>query len=87
MFKDRFYIFYPTILMSFFPLWKSLIRDYQRAALSSEAGVPFIYGQDDVHGVNYCRGAVLFPHNIGLGAANDGDRDAKLEDFAFIMEK
>ena len=53
--------------------WKSLIRDFQRSALSSEAGVPFIYGQDDVHGVNYCRGAVLFPHNIGLGAANDED--------------
>ena len=51
--------------------WKSLIRDYQSAALSSEAGIPFIYGQDDVHGVNYCRGTVLFPHNIGLGAAND----------------
>lgn len=53
--------------------WKSLIRDYQSAALSSEAGIPFIYGQDDVHGVNYCRGTVLFPHNIGLGAANDED--------------
>ena len=53
--------------------WKNLIRDYQSAALSSEAGIPFIYGQDDVHGVNYCRGTVLFPHNIGLGAANDED--------------
>ena len=51
--------------------WKDLILDYQRAALSSEAGIPFIYGQDDVHGVNYCKGAVIFPHNIGLGAAND----------------
>ena len=51
--------------------WKKLILDYQRAALSSEAGIPFIYGQDDVHGVNYCKGAVIFPHNIGLGAAND----------------
>ena len=23
--------------------------------------------------MNYCRGAVIFPHNIGLGAANDAD--------------
>ena len=38
--------------------WKDLILDYQRAALSSEAGIPFIYGQDDVHGVNYCKGAI-----------------------------
>lgn len=53
--------------------WKKLILRYQEAALSSEAGIPFIYGQDDVHGVNYCRGAVIFPHNIGLGAANDED--------------
>ena len=53
--------------------WKELIGKYQEAALSSEAGIPFIYGQDDVHGVNYCRGAVIFPHNIGLGAANDED--------------
>ena len=53
--------------------WKALILEYQKAALESESGIPFIYGQDDVHGVNYCRGTVLFPHNIGLGAANDED--------------
>lgn len=23
--------------------------------------------------MNYCRGAVIFPHNIGLGAVNDAD--------------
>ena len=51
--------------------WKKLILEYQNAALESESGIPFIYGQDDIHGVNYCRGTVLFPHNIGLGAAND----------------
>ncbi len=51
--------------------WRGYIARLQEAALDSEAGIPFIYGQDDVHGVNYCAGAVLFPHNIGLGAAND----------------
>ena len=51
--------------------WRGFIARFQEAALDSEAGIPFIYGQDDVHGVNYCTGAVLFPHNIGLGAAND----------------
>lgn len=51
--------------------WRAYIAKFQKAALESEAGIPFIYGQDDVHGVNYCVGAVLFPHNIGLGAAND----------------
>ena len=53
--------------------WKALILEYQKAALESESGIPFIYGQDDVHGVNYCKGTVLFPHNIGLGAANNAD--------------
>ena len=53
--------------------WREIIRHYQEAALSSDTGLPLVYGQDDVHGVNYCRGAVIFPHNIGLGAANDPD--------------
>ena len=53
------------------PDWRSLIDGIQQAALDSEAGVPFIYGQDDVHGVNYSAGCVIYPHNIGLGAADD----------------
>ena len=53
--------------------WRDYTARFQRAALASSAGVPYIYGQDDVHGVNYCIGAVYFPHNIGLGAANDED--------------
>ncbi len=51
--------------------WRETVDDYQRAAVNSKAGVPYIYGQDDVHGVNYCLNAVYFPHNIGQGAAND----------------
>ena len=51
--------------------WRSLVDKYQNAALLSDAGIPYIYGQDDVHGVNYCQNAVYFPHNIGQGAAND----------------
>ena len=51
--------------------WRKFTAWFQKAALNSDAGIPYIYGQDDVHGVNYCVGAVYFPHNIGLGAAND----------------
>ena len=51
--------------------WSQLVDDYQRAAIESEAGIPFVMAQDDVHGVGYCVGAVYFPHNIGMGAAND----------------
>ncbi len=53
--------------------WASYVNDFQAAALESDAGIPYIFGQDDVHGVNYCSGAVIFPHNIGLGAADDED--------------
>ncbi|MBQ7201126.1 MAG: glycoside hydrolase family 3 protein [Eubacterium sp.] len=53
------------------PEWRETIADLQQGAVESESGVPFIYGQDDLHGVNYSRGCVIFPHNIGLGAAND----------------
>ena len=41
-----------------------------RRRLSSESGIPFIYGTDAVHGNQGCLGAVIFPHNIGIGAAN-----------------
>ena len=53
------------------PEWRETIADMQQGAIESESGVPFIYGQDDLHGVNYSRGCVIFPHNIGLGAADD----------------
>ena len=53
--------------------WAEYVNEFQKAAMESEAGIPYIFGQDDVHGVNYCSGAVIFPHNIGLGAADDED--------------
>lgn len=34
-------------------------------------GIPLMWGVDAVHGHNNIVGATLFPHNIGLGAAND----------------
>lgn len=51
--------------------WKKLILGYQKSALESKAGIPYIYGNDAVHGVNTCEGTVIYPHNIGIGAAND----------------
>jgi beta-glucosidase len=51
--------------------WKTLILRYQKHAVNSEAGIPYIYGNDAVHGVNTCEGTVIFPHNIGIGAAHN----------------
>lgn len=51
--------------------WQKIVDGFQQSAVKSESGIPYLYGQDDVHGVNYCLNSVIFPHNIGLGAAND----------------
>jgi beta-glucosidase len=51
--------------------WQEYVEGFQKAAVESDAGIPYLYGQDDVHGVNYCLNSVIFPHNIGMGAAND----------------
>ncbi|PLT30026.1 glycoside hydrolase family 3 protein [Peribacillus deserti] len=51
--------------------WANMVDDFQRGARSTRLGIPIIYGIDAVHGHNNVYGATIFPHNIGLGAAND----------------
>jgi len=54
--------------------WLALADAYYNASLDTSkggAGIPIIWGTDAVHGHNNVVGATLFPHNIGLGAAND----------------
>ncbi|MDR0952242.1 MAG: glycoside hydrolase family 3 C-terminal domain-containing protein [Oscillospiraceae bacterium] len=58
--------------------WKSSILDFQQGALDSDSGIAFVYGNDSVHGVNTVEGAVIFPHNIGIGAANDPELTYKM---------
>ncbi|MEY3896258.1 MAG: hypothetical protein RLZZ214_1778 [Verrucomicrobiota bacterium] len=47
--------------------WTTLYHDCQAQALKTRLGIPLIYGVDAVHGHNNVLGAVVFPHNIGLG--------------------
>lgn len=53
--------------------WLALAQTYYDASMASDAAVriPVIWGTDAVHGHNNAYGATLFPHHIGLGAAND----------------
>lgn len=51
--------------------WADMVDGYQELALNSRLGIPILYGADAVHGHNNLVGAVIFPHNIGLGAAGD----------------
>jgi beta-glucosidase len=53
--------------------WAEMVADFQNAALATPLGIPMIYGVDAVHGHNNVRGAVIFPHNVGLGATRDAD--------------
>lgn len=51
--------------------WADAYDSCQTAAMKSRLGIPVLYGIDAVHGHNNVDGAVIFPHNIGLGCAND----------------
>lgn len=51
--------------------WADMYDSYQSQALQSRLGIPLIYGVDAVHGHNNVSGAVIFPHNIGMGATRD----------------
>ncbi len=53
--------------------WYNMYFSYQQSALNSSSEIPIIYGIDAIHGNNNLFGATIFPHNIGLGAANDPD--------------
>ena len=56
--------------------WLALADAYYNASTDTSdggAGIPIIWGTDAVHGHSNIVGATLFPHNIGLGAANNPD--------------
>ena len=56
--------------------WLKLAQAFRAVSTESRAGhvpIPVLFGIDAVHGHNKIVGAVLFPHNIGLGAAHDPD--------------
>ncbi len=51
--------------------WTNLYDRLQGHALKTRLGIPLLYGVDALHGHNNVLGAVIFPHNIGLGATRD----------------
>lgn len=53
--------------------WADMVDGFQEAAMSTRLGIPLIYGVDAIHGHNNLYGATIFPHNVGLGAANNPD--------------
>lgn len=51
--------------------WLKSCDELRAWALQTRLKIPLIYGIDAVHGHNNVDGAVIFPHNIGLGATRD----------------
>jgi beta-glucosidase len=51
--------------------WLNMVTEFQKPALQTRLKIPLLYGIDAVHGHNNVDGAVIFPHNIGLGATRD----------------
>ena len=56
-----------------------MVAGFQKEALSTRLKIPIIYGVDAIHGHGNLRNATIFPHNIGLGAANDSALVEKIE--------
>ncbi|MCK6600711.1 MAG: glycoside hydrolase family 3 C-terminal domain-containing protein [Bacteroidetes bacterium] len=55
------------------PGWADMVDRFQGFALQTRLKIPILYGIDAVHGNNNVVDAVIFPHNIGLGATRDAD--------------
>lgn len=51
--------------------WANYYDALQTYALKSRLKIPIIFGTDAVHGHNNVLGAVIFPHNIGMGCTRD----------------
>jgi len=61
--------------------WVALADAYREASLDTSqgsSGIPLLWGTDAVHGHNNVIGATIFPHNIGLGAANEPELIGKI---------
>ncbi len=65
--------------------WNKVVDSFQDAAISRPLKIPFIYGADAIHGHNTLYNAVIFPQNIGIGAANNAVLTEKMG--AFVAEE
>ena len=58
--------------------WYAMVEGFQQEALATRLEIPIIYGVDAVHGHGNMQNATVFPHNIGLGAANNPELTEKI---------
>ena len=53
--------------------WQEKFIRLQKKALATRLGIPLLFAVDAVHGQNTFNGAIIFPHNIGMGATRNAD--------------
>lgn len=61
--------------------WLALADEYYNASIDTsgvEVAIPYIWGIDAVHGHANLAGAIVFPHNVGLGAMRNPDLIEKI---------
>ncbi|MEO5712280.1 MAG: glycoside hydrolase family 3 N-terminal domain-containing protein [Luteolibacter sp.] len=58
--------------------WTGVYEDAQKQSLVTRLAIPLVFGVDAVHGHNNVLGAVVFPHNIGLGCTRDPELVARV---------
>jgi beta-glucosidase len=58
--------------------WYAMVEGFQNEALATRLQIPSLYGVDAVHGHGNLLNATIFPHNIGLGAANNPELMEKI---------
>ncbi|HVX66885.1 MAG TPA: glycoside hydrolase family 3 N-terminal domain-containing protein [Bryobacteraceae bacterium] len=51
--------------------WTDMYDRLQKHSAKTRLAIPLLYGVDAVHGHNNVLGAVVFPHNIGLGCTRN----------------
>lgn len=54
-----------------FEAWTNLYNRLQAHTAKTRLKIPILYGIDAVHGHNNVIGAVIFPHNVGLGCTRN----------------
>jgi len=59
--------------------WTDLYDRLQQHTQKTRLKIPLLYGIDAVHGHNNILGAVIFPHNIGLGCTRNAALVEKVE--------
>jgi beta-glucosidase len=51
--------------------WTDMFDRHVQVSTKTRLGIPILYGVDALHGHNNVLGAVIFPHNIGLGCTRN----------------